>query len=85
MKNVYLETNFYQSNKHNALFQVLRQFAFILILIRCGVNVEPEALRQSLGIFTSLGLLSTTAEAAAICLAAHFLFHIPVVVAILFG
>ncbi|KAI6177842.1 hypothetical protein M3Y97_00951400 [Aphelenchoides bicaudatus] len=65
--------------------QVLRQFAFILILIRCGVNLEPEPLRRSLGIFTSLGFLSTTVEATAICLTAHFLFQIPVVISILFA
>ncbi|KAI6233846.1 hypothetical protein M3Y99_00877000 [Aphelenchoides fujianensis] len=64
---------------------VLRQSAFILILIRCGLNIDPEALRKSLGIFCSLGLISTTIEAAAIVLAAHFLFYIPVPLAILFG
>lgn len=47
--------------------------------------MEPDALRQSLGVFTSLGMISTTAEAAAVVLAAHFLFHIPVATAILFG
>jgi NhaP-type Na+/H+ or K+/H+ antiporter len=65
--------------------QVLRQFAFILILIRCGVNLEPEALRQSLTTFISLGLLSTTAEAAAIILAAYYLFEIPLATSLLFG
>ncbi|KAI6215978.1 hypothetical protein M3Y94_00448800 [Aphelenchoides besseyi] len=64
---------------------VLRQSAFILILIRCGLNIDPEVLRKSLGIFTSLGLISTTFEALAIVLAAHFLFYIPVPIAILFG
>lgn len=63
----------------------LRQIAFILILIRCGVNVKSNALRQSVGIFTSLGFLSTTAEVISIVLTAHFLFEIPLIPSIMFG
>uniref|UniRef100_A0A1I7S9J9 Na_H_Exchanger domain-containing protein n=1 Tax=Bursaphelenchus xylophilus TaxID=6326 RepID=A0A1I7S9J9_BURXY len=63
----------------------LRNLAFLLILIRCGINLEPDALKRSLGVFTSLGFLSTTVEALAVVLVSHFMFDVSVALAILFA
>ncbi|KAH7732236.1 Protein F41E7.1 [Aphelenchoides avenae] len=63
----------------------VRQVAFILIVIRCGLGVDPEALRQSLFVCANLGIVSTTIEALAIVLASHFIYAIPVSIAIVFA
>ncbi|CAD5216667.1 unnamed protein product [Bursaphelenchus okinawaensis] len=64
---------------------ILRSAAFLLILIRCGINLEPDALKRSLGVFSSLGFISTTVEALAVVLASHFIFEIGVPLSILFA
>ncbi|KAI1732159.1 sodium/hydrogen exchanger family domain-containing protein [Ditylenchus destructor] len=70
---------------HNNWNTFLRQTAFILILIRCGIGLDPDALRNSLFICGNLGIVSTTAEVLAIVLASHFIYTIPVYIAIIFG
>ncbi|KAI1725660.1 sodium/hydrogen exchanger family domain-containing protein [Ditylenchus destructor] len=47
---------------HNNWNTFLRQTAFILILIRCGIGLDPDALRNSLFICGNLGIVSTTVE-----------------------
>jgi NhaP-type Na+/H+ or K+/H+ antiporter len=64
---------------------LIRTTAFILIFIRCAISLDPEALRNSLFVCTNLGIVSTTAEVAAIVLTSHFLYGVPVAISILFG
>jgi Kef-type K+ transport system membrane component KefB len=83
IRNVDVFAEFWQINSN--WDQILRRFAFILILIRCGVNLESKALRQSLSTFISLGLLPTTVEAIAIILVSYYLFAIPFANSLLFA
>uniref|UniRef100_A0A1I8A140 Na_H_Exchanger domain-containing protein n=1 Tax=Steinernema glaseri TaxID=37863 RepID=A0A1I8A140_9BILA len=64
---------------------VLQKIAFGLILVRCGIGLDPVALRKSFCLIGTLGILSTTAEMIAILLAAYFLFEVNIKIAILFG
>ncbi|CAD5222794.1 unnamed protein product [Bursaphelenchus xylophilus] len=64
---------------------ILRSLAFLLILIRCGLNLDPDVLKKSLAIFSSLGFISTTIEAIAVVLASYYLFGISLPLAILFS
>uniref|UniRef100_A0A914C478 Cation/H+ exchanger domain-containing protein n=1 Tax=Acrobeloides nanus TaxID=290746 RepID=A0A914C478_9BILA len=64
---------------------VIRRIAFIIILIRCGISVDPNMLRSSLFISGNLGVGSGTFEVLAIVLASHFIYGFPVALAIVFG
>ncbi|KAI1697822.1 sodium/hydrogen exchanger family domain-containing protein [Ditylenchus destructor] len=70
---------------HNDWSKYLRESAFILILMRCGIGLDPDALHKSLFICGSLGFVSTIFEALAIVLASYFIYHIPVALAIVFS
>ncbi|KAE9554643.1 hypothetical protein FO519_002130 [Halicephalobus sp. NKZ332] len=65
--------------------QTVRHCAFLLILIRAGVSIDPDILKNSLYICSMLGFGSTTVEVIVITLAAHFLYSVPVAIAIPFG
>uniref|UniRef100_A0AC35FNV5 Cation/H+ exchanger domain-containing protein n=1 Tax=Panagrolaimus sp. PS1159 TaxID=55785 RepID=A0AC35FNV5_9BILA len=52
----------------------LRQFAFICILIRAGISLDPEILRNSLYMCSMLGIGSTLVEVVIITLASYFFF-----------
>ncbi|KAI1700260.1 sodium/hydrogen exchanger family domain-containing protein [Ditylenchus destructor] len=70
---------------HKDWNKFLRQSAFILILMRCGIGLDPDALRNSLAICGTLGVLSTTFEALAIVLTSYFIYEVPVSLAIVFS
>ncbi|TMS37146.1 hypothetical protein L596_004140 [Steinernema carpocapsae] len=64
---------------------ILQKIAFGLILVRCGVGLDPVVLRKSFCLIGTLGILSTLAEVIAIVFAAYFLFDVSLKIAILFG
>jgi NhaP-type Na+/H+ or K+/H+ antiporter len=82
IRNISPLTSFFQIDP--SWSRVITQFAFILILIRCGLNLDANVLRRSLAILTSLGLVSTTIEGVAILVVAYFLLDIPMGLAIVF-
>jgi NhaP-type Na+/H+ or K+/H+ antiporter len=63
----------------------LRQFAFICILIRAGISLDPEILRNSLYMCSMLGIGSTLVEVVIITLASYFFFGVPLAISIAFG
>uniref|UniRef100_A0A915CQP5 Cation/H+ exchanger domain-containing protein n=1 Tax=Ditylenchus dipsaci TaxID=166011 RepID=A0A915CQP5_9BILA len=70
---------------HTNWNKVIQQTAFVVILIRCGLSLDPDALRNSLFICGNLAIISTTIEVVAIVLFSHFVYGLPVYAAILFG
>uniref|UniRef100_A0A7E4VM45 Na_H_Exchanger domain-containing protein n=1 Tax=Panagrellus redivivus TaxID=6233 RepID=A0A7E4VM45_PANRE len=65
--------------------ETLRQLAFIVIMIRSGLSLDPEALKNSLYFCGLLGSITTTVEVISIALASYFLFGLPLSIAIGFG
>lgn len=65
--------------------RLARSMAFVLIMLRCGIGLNPEVLRKSLLFCTSLGVCSTVIEIVAIMFTAHFLYGMPIPVAVLFS
>lgn len=82
IRNIPLFAHFFQIDSTWSRF--ITQFAFILILIRCGLNLDSQVLRKSLGVFSALGFLSTTIEALAIVLIA-LVFQMNIGLAVVFG
>ncbi|KHJ90919.1 hypothetical protein OESDEN_09226, partial [Oesophagostomum dentatum] len=52
----------------------IRTLALIVILIRCGIGLDWDYLRDSMGATLSLGFITAAIESAVIILAAFFLF-----------
>lgn len=65
--------------------EAIRQLAFLLILIRASLSIDPEMLKNSLYICSMLGFGSTTVEVIVITLATHFFFQVPIFIAIAFA
>jgi NhaP-type Na+/H+ or K+/H+ antiporter len=82
IRNIPLLAHFHQIDQTWA--RAIFQLSFVLIMIRCGINLDTPRLRKSWGVILSLGLISTSVEAGLI-IAVAFLFHMPIGLAILFG
>ncbi|KAI6206033.1 hypothetical protein M3Y94_00859800 [Aphelenchoides besseyi] len=65
--------------------RIITKLAVILILMRCGINLQPEVLRNSWASFLSLGFVSTTVEAAAIFVVSFLILETSIPMAIAFA
>uniref|UniRef100_A0A7E4V8L5 Na_H_Exchanger domain-containing protein n=1 Tax=Panagrellus redivivus TaxID=6233 RepID=A0A7E4V8L5_PANRE len=65
--------------------ETVRQLAFIIIMIRSGLSLDPDMLKTSIYTCAMLGFVTTTVEVIVVTLSAHFFFGVPVAIAIAFG
>lgn len=61
------------------------EFAFLFALVRAALGIDSVALRRQWALCSGLGLLCPLAECLAVLLVAHFLYAVPMPVAVLLG
>ncbi|XP_011186548.2 sodium/hydrogen exchanger 9B1 isoform X2 [Zeugodacus cucurbitae] len=76
---VHLDGDFSHVTSH------LRKFALTIILIRAGLEMEPEAFRKVYKTILKLGVIPWFMEAVAISLTTHFLLDLPWIWSFLLG
>ncbi|KAI1704959.1 sodium/hydrogen exchanger family domain-containing protein [Ditylenchus destructor] len=63
----------------------LRKFAFLIILLRAGLGLDPDALKRLKGVCLRLTFLPCTLEAIAVCFASWILFGFKPIYGLLLG
>ncbi|KAI1696557.1 sodium/hydrogen exchanger family domain-containing protein [Ditylenchus destructor] len=63
----------------------LRKFAFVIILLRAGLGLDPEALKRLKGVCVRLSLLSCSFEALAVCFSSWIMFGFRPIYGLLLG
>ncbi|XGW28407.1 hypothetical protein V3C99_008300 [Haemonchus contortus] len=63
----------------------LRTLALTVILIRCGISLNWEFLKEKMGVTCALGILTTAVESCSIAVAARFIFEWSVSISIICG
>ncbi|KAI1697901.1 sodium/hydrogen exchanger family domain-containing protein [Ditylenchus destructor] len=63
----------------------LRKFAFVIILLRAGLGLDPDALKRLKGVCVRLSLLPCSFEALAVCFASWLMFGFQPIYGLLLG
>ncbi|KAJ9595671.1 hypothetical protein L9F63_013137 [Diploptera punctata] len=63
----------------------LRKVALVIILIRAGLGLDPEALKRLTGMIVRLSVIPSVAETFVVAVTSHFLLELPWLWSILLG